>query len=189
MLIPTDILAAAAICAGRDDTRYYLNGVCLDERGYVASTDGHRAFFGKLTDTPLAESLVVPLDIVTRAVKAARKAPVVEYLKEDGKDWILAGTERIFFEPIDGVFPDWIRVIPTSDDLHEETPAKFNPRLYGDIGKMAKILVGDDIAFHIFQKTVGPAGITFGAREDCGAAFLPIGRNDQARWIGRPYVR
>lgn len=189
MLIPTDLFAAAAVCAGRDDTRYYLNGVFLDSRGFVASTDGHRAFFGKLKDAPFAEDTIIPLDAALRAIKAARKAPMIEYLREDGRDWLLAGTERIFFAPVDGVFPQWIRVIPEAGEFFEETPAKFNAKLYGDLGKMAKLLVNDDAGFHIFQKTDGPAGISFGVRDDCGAAFMPIRRNDKIRWVGRPDVR
>ena len=184
MLIPTDLFAAATICAGRDESRYYLNGVFLDSRGYVASTDGHRAFFGKLKGEMISADLIVPRDVALRAIKAAKKAANIEYCKEDGRDWLLAGSERIFLQPIDGTFPAWDRIFPAKDSFEQETPAKFNAKHYGDLGKMAKLLVNSDTAFSVFQKVDAPAGISFGNRDDCGAALMPIRQNDAKRWQG-----
>ena len=52
MLIPTDLLKAALLCASTEETRYYLKGVHLSTSGHMVTTDGHRMFVARLNDRP-----------------------------------------------------------------------------------------------------------------------------------------
>jgi hypothetical protein len=41
----------AALCAvSKEETRYYLKGVFLDARGFIAATNGHMAFAARCSD-------------------------------------------------------------------------------------------------------------------------------------------
>ena len=41
----------AALCAvSKEETRYYLKGVFLDARGFIAATNGHIAFAARCND-------------------------------------------------------------------------------------------------------------------------------------------
>lgn len=173
MNIPTDLLAAALVGVSKEKTRYYLRGVFVDPRGYLVSTDGHRVLFAEIADKPM-DGVIIPQAAAAQAVKAAGKGVTIDYLIEDGKHWLIAGSTRIFFEPIDGTFPPWDRIVPAGDAFAQETPARFNPKYYADLGKVAKILTTSETGFRISQSADGPCGITFGDRTDCAGVLTPL---------------
>ncbi|ASY56470.1 DNA polymerase III subunit beta [Sinorhizobium sp. CCBAU 05631] len=95
-----------------EETRYYLNGVCLDGDVLVA-TDGHRmgvhphGFDGGAFDRG-----IIPKDVVfallsmpaPKGLSVSKEKPRVE-IRMDGA--------RIRAKLIDGKFPDWRRVVPS----------------------------------------------------------------------------
>lgn len=119
-------LKAAAIAAGTEQARYYLNGVCIQytPTGPIfVATDGHRLIAARHDwqgDAPTPfEPVIVPLELLKR-IKIVRKASDVATitLTGDGVDRKVAidyagGT--VAANAIDGVFPDWRRVIPQSE--------------------------------------------------------------------------
>lgn len=111
-------MAFALPFASREETRYYLNGVCLFGHA-VVSTDGHRL---AVTEDVLS-SPVTNVIIPNSAVKAALDMPVWERVSlrrtEDGtpRDVVFeGGGVRFSARLIDGTFPDVRRVMPQGLD-------------------------------------------------------------------------
>jgi len=179
MLIPTDLLKAALLCASNEESRYYLRGVFLSTSGHMVTTDGHRLFCAKLAERPTAD-VIVPYDAVAAALKmAGARAKEIEI------DLAANRIGQIQFTPVDGTFPDWRRVVPTgleqpssnADDAPDRV--HFNHAYVGDFAKMAAILCGKTIeAQSVLHATTasGPALVTFGERADCFGVIMPIRR-------------
>lgn len=179
MLIPTDLLKAALLCASNEESRYYLRGVHLSTSGHMVTTDGHRLFCAKLAEA-VSQDVIIPLDTVKAALKlAGRKA---ETLDLNGNT--LGG---ITFTPVDGTFPDWRRVLPAADGYAngDGEPAFFNPDYVYDLGQMSRALGSKTgTAFEIHGWDSGSAhGVTFAGREDCFAVIMPMSRtSDVTPW-------
>ena len=120
-----------------------------------------------------------------QAGKAAGRSKGSAYIFErdaQGLWWILYGSARVHFEPVDGVFPDWQRIIPTAPET--ETAAHYQPQYVQAMGNMAKALrngkKGDACLFHIHQAGEAPALVTFpneestAPRADCCAVLMPM---------------
>jgi DNA polymerase III sliding clamp (beta) subunit (PCNA family) len=173
MLIATDLLKAALLCASQEQSRYYLNGVYLSTTGHMVTTDGHRMFVARLDDLPAAD-VIIPYADVQAALKLAGARV---------KDIEVTGDRigQIAYTPVDGTFPDWRRVAPTG----EEMPAKNNPEdsaarvhfnhaYIGDLAKMGKLLGGASMLHPVSASH--PALVTFGDRADCFAVLMPMRR-------------
>jgi hypothetical protein len=97
MLIPTDLLKAALLCASTEETRYYLKGVHLSTSGHMVTTDGHRMFVARLNDKPAAD-VIIPLADVQAALKlAGSRAQEIEVTPDR--------IGQIAYTPVDGTFP------------------------------------------------------------------------------------
>lgn len=190
---------AALQAVSKEETRYYLKGVFLDARGFIAATNGHIAFAARCTDAiKLADcrpsfdvdghglaGVIVPHDALLQAGKAAGRTKGLCYVFERdaaGLWWILFGSARIHFDPVDGTFPDWTRIIPTAPET--ETAARYQPQYVTAMGAMAKALrdgkKDSACLFHIHQAGEGPALVTFpnedstAPRADCCAVMMPM---------------
>lgn len=182
MLIATDLLKAAILCASSEESRYYLRGVHLSTSGHMVTTDGHRLFCAKLAESPAAD-VTIPLDCVKAALKLApKKAAAIEL---NGNT--LGG---VVFTPVDGTFPNWKAVIPPLDGYppgkpEHMTPAHFNPDYIFDLGQMARALgskTGTAFKIHAWHNE-NPHGVTFAGREDCFAVIMPTRRiKDATPW-------
>lgn len=117
------VLATVGFAISTEETRYYLNGVFMHRDGehlaFVA-TDGHRLALMKL-DAP-AGSDGVPGIIIPR-----RTVALLQHFAEGDEEIVLKLSERkmrivlpdgtaITSKLIDGTYPDYQRVIPTSND-------------------------------------------------------------------------
>lgn len=115
------LFAAVSFAVSTDETRYYLNGVYLEQRDgalRAVATDGHRlAHF----DAPV-QAKGIPAVIVPR-----KTASEMERLLERRNDDVTVSVskQKIMFamtgttlasKLIDGTFPDYQRVIPTKND-------------------------------------------------------------------------
>lgn len=169
MQLNVNYLKAAAIAVGKEETRYYLKGVAIqaNETGvFIVATDGHRAVAFRQSETydgaPI--DIIIPSDTVN-ALKT--KEETVELGKINGAQYMLG---NMIFEPIDGTFPDWRRIIPSS--VSNET-AQFNYSYVGDFAKVAKAL-GKGTPVHIAHNGNGPALITFGTDIDGIGLLMPM---------------
>ncbi len=99
-----------------EETRYYLNGVCLDGRVAVA-TDGHRLTCHPTgTDLPaFFERPIIPRKVVAlmRGLPAAKSVRIATDRPAMVADFDGA---RLVSKLIDGTFPDWRRVVPKDTD-------------------------------------------------------------------------
>lgn len=110
---PKHIAAAAKYMAVKD-VRYYLNGVLLDPRGFVVATDGHAMLVikGAFAADVLQDQFIIPADVCKEIAKC--KLESIELTIEGGKACVSDAARIAPFAKIDGVFPDWARLYPTS---------------------------------------------------------------------------
>jgi len=167
--VPASMLRAALICASTEQARYYLNGVYVDPKGYLVSTDGHRAFIGKidLSGARAFDGWIIPRDAIKRAL-TGYKADVIEISPTRCGD--------IACQPVDGFYPDWRRVVP--DELSGVT-AQFQPGYIADMGKIGLLLTGKrksgaGLTAHLHHNGEGPAGVTFPYCATAYAVLMPI---------------
>ena len=119
-------LKAAAICAAKNDIRYYLNGVCVDIKNdsqvVIVSTDGHCMFIGVESYegewAGEAEKIIIPLETITAALKGCAKSLSYIALESFGASTLRLGA--VIFTQIDGHYPDYARVIPKVDSVKDE---------------------------------------------------------------------
>lgn len=167
--IPTAILKAALVCASTEQVRYYLNGVYVDPKGFLVSTCGHRMFVGKidLTDTPAFDGWIIPREAIKRALTGYKAETITIAPDRVG---------AIMCAPVDGIYPDWRRVVPPTDGLSGEV-AQFNPEYIADMGKIGVMLRGkrrNSLDAHIHHNGEGPAAITFPEIDHAFAVLMPI---------------
>ena len=176
MLIPIDLLKAALFCASNEESRYYLRGVHLSTSGHMVTTDGHRMFVARLNEQPAAD-VIIPLDDVKAALKlAGARAQEIEIDLANNK------IGQISFQPVDGTFPDWRRVVPTGEENPSSKPelndgpehVHFNHAYIGDLAKMGKVLDGASMLHP--RSASHPCLVTFGERADCFAVLMPMRR-------------
>lgn len=195
--VPAAYIDAALCAVSKEEARYYLKGVFIDARGFIAATNGHIAFAAKypeaaaLADVRPANvehaqpGIIVPTDALKLIAKG--KSDVVTLKRDNGQWWASRGALVTHFDPVDGAFPDWTRVIPEVPET--ETAAHYQPQYVAAMGDMAKALRDgkkDSASFyHIHQSGEGPALVTFpvanvrsddpfGPRPDCCAVIMPM---------------
>ena len=168
--VPTAMLKAALICASTEQARYYLNGVYVDTKGFLVSTDGHRAFVGRIDLGDCADAFdgwIIPRDAIKQAL-AGYKGDAIEITQ--------TRVGVVSCKPIDATYPDWRRVVPS--DLSGET-AQFQPGYIADMGKIGEALAGKrkagaGLSAHIHHNGEAPAGVTFPGCDDAFAVLMPI---------------
>lgn len=164
--VSADTLRAALICASTDKHRYYINGVYVDPKGYIVSTDGHRLFCAKIdvSDAAPFTGWIIPSDVLKRALTGYKNKTVDIAPNRCGD---------IACQPVDGTYPDWRRVIPQGD--LSGAVAQFNPAYVADLGKIGKLLgASGALPAHIHHDGDAPAGVTFPNAPDAFAVLMPI---------------
>jgi len=134
---------AALTHAAQKDVRYYLNGVLLDTAtGKLVSTDGHRMLI--ITDSCLravsGESVIIPRDAIAAALKLAGKSCDFVTVTESAIQ--LDSGASVAYKPIDGVFPDWRRVMPRGERIGDQAPAMYLPEYIADAVAAVNIVRG-----------------------------------------------
>jgi DNA polymerase III sliding clamp (beta) subunit (PCNA family) len=152
-MLKYDDLKSLSLCASTEETRYYLRGVYVEYKdGFVngVATDGHRllAVHRKsefCSDTAqtlgLDEGIIIPLDAIKKLkVKKSLSHYPLTLDKATDKKYILGcAGEEIIFEPVDGTFPDWKKVVPFVTEPEPAGPqmtAQFNGKYLADFEKM-----------------------------------------------------
>lgn len=137
--VPAFRVAQAA--AAKNDTRYYLNGVFLDNvNGKIVGTDGHIM--------AVADCIPMTPDIDSRTVKFSKPLPksaksaTIEVVGEMVQIvyYDSAGRQLMAGEFLDGTFPQYTRALPAMERIQDgKGPARvgFNPRLLERLTKAA----------------------------------------------------
>lgn len=188
--LPVDLLRAALVCCSTEETRYYLNGVCIQPSGHIVSTDGHRLFAGRYADAPVEGDIIIPLDAVKKALTGYKLTDIE--LRDARKTGGPCSLGTVIFTPVDGTFPDWKRILPTGEgkdytpnpDRPEDAPGRiqFNPAYYGDLAKISKVLTGGvgNVHVHVWTAFM-PAGVSFAGRDDVLCVLMPT-RTSHGAW-------
>jgi len=164
-------LKATAIAASTEQTRYYLNGVCIEHspNGPIfIATNGHMLIASTqkwLVENPATFApVIIPMSLIKR-IKINRKieqATMTIEHKEGGAILIsiyYAGATYAE-NSIDGTFPDWRRVLPQSGD---GTVSQYNPAYLADFAEAGRVLAGGkcDVAVAISYNGSSPALVRF----------------------------
>jgi len=176
MLIATDLIKAALVCASSEETRYYLRGVHLATTGHMVTADSYRMFVARLAERPAAD-VIVPCDAVAAALKLAGAR-----CKDIEIDLAAHRIGPIQYTPVDGTFPDWRAAVPTGEETPSNMPelndgpdhVHFNHAYIGDMAKMGKILGGASMLHP--RSASHPCLVTFGVRADCFGVLMPMRR-------------
>lgn len=165
--IDRNALKAVSRFAAKQDIRYYLQGVNIESNPLqtrLCATDGHTLAVHRADakgDNEGSWTGILPLDAVTTLLKmkathkTLKDAPIYATILESGEircDWV---GQSIICRAVDGNFPDYRRVIPSTLD---GLPCWINPDYLTRIVDAAK-----DIG----------AGFTFGwGGNSCSLAYI-----------------
>lgn len=117
-------LRAMLPLAGDRDVRFYLNSVMVEvqqtQTRYVATTGAVLGLYSEPRENDTSETIqiIVPRDVVKQLKPNKKMVFGSLVLNDDGTARILnpASEQDIGFKPIDGVFPDYQRVVPKEVD-------------------------------------------------------------------------
>jgi len=189
--------ALAKHIAPKSDVRCYLNGVLLEVteagRFYVA-TDGHKlvAIRESRQDGDINGEWIIPRDVIL-GIKLSKKpvTEAAEFTQENGKASITyCGTETRF-GLVDGKFPDWRRVMPTTTTREV---AQYNPDLLASVRDCAAAAVGIGkfSGLHMAHNGTGPGlyqcaspdfiGIIMPLRLDRDDVYMPAPTDLHINW-------
>jgi DNA polymerase-3 subunit beta len=135
--LPVNALKAMSVLASKQDIRYYLNGVLVQSNNHytrMVATDGHLLGIYQINETAHdgeSFSIIVPNEIIAKLDKRDN------FLSCENGKWSIDG---MGFSPVDGTFPDYMRVLPTKPATGEA--AQFNPELITRFVKCSKLLNG-----------------------------------------------
>ncbi len=194
-------ILAALHCVSSEETRYYLNGVCLEiqeRRSFAVSTDGSVLFAAHhaLADEKKRGAVTTPADpdntllgqfILTTASVTAIKLrriidPATVMTRIDATTVkLVCDGEDFYAKLIDGTFPDWRRIVP-NDASESEAAGHFdswdlNSHKLDQFWKCAKALDlgwgGSGNPFSIARNGIGPALIRFDGEPNAIGAIMP----------------
>ena len=191
-------LRALALAASKNPARYYLQGVLVEIRPkhvtYVA-TDGHIMLADRLEDlegvqdNTLLGNFIIPAEVCNDKRLIDKTFDFVTITRMDDK---LVFDGAIIFSPIDGVFPDWRRVLP--EELSGEV-AQYNSALLATLDKAAKIAFGARYANNasphgtVAHNGGGPAIVAWPWSETFFGIIMPFRRSDGGPPIVPAWVR
>lgn len=128
-----DAIADTATACSTESTRYYLQGVLIHEMGDTAvavATDGHRLYRARLGygdgHAPAREgNAIIPaagLALLAKMRKAWGNptSAAARYVGRGAVAWTFANGAQLMAPFIDGVFPDYVRVIPIASSIDAE---------------------------------------------------------------------
>lgn len=193
---------AAAECAGRQDIRYYLNGVCVElhpSAVILVATDGHRLLAARDSgEAPTFEGCAGPLrffvenDALVQIISTFGKSKLprfafafdlstgmVEFTGGAGlRISISAGTDTA------ASFPSWRRVVPAKPS---GVQAQFDPRYLCSASKVAALFSGRKSVpmMRIDHNGESGAVITFGAHHQVVLVLMPYRVTDECKleWL------
>lgn len=172
--IMRDQLIAALCTAGKDDIRYYLNGVFVEASNMetrLTSTNGHivstqRADAKDENEVDGVVQMIIPRAALEK-IKNHKVLRTVELNDEGGAWGIVDFDARTEFVPVDGKYPEYRRVIPAT---FSGEAAQFNPNYIALFAKAAK-------ALGAMNGDAPRLAISHNGRT--GNALVSIGRDDE----------
>lgn len=127
MQIETKYIRAVSRAMAKKDIRYYLNGMKIEstaESVVLIAIDGHRMHVCRFPNSSgEIFDAIIPADLVSNALKmVGRKVDFVEFfIRENRASFAICG-DIVSAMCVDGLFPDWRRVIPALNANTMENP-------------------------------------------------------------------
>ena len=208
--VRAECLRAVAPFQSDEQSHYYLNGV-LVQSGLLIATDGYRLAAIKPINAPetnvIFPELIMPSMTIKRilAIKSQNKRlPIMvsfalhgeiradfsktnfiaTVYQQDPKSEEKLILSTIPFNPIDGIFPEWKRIIPSADSFNfkgeenDTTATSFNPKL---LGEMASLTLNKTSPVALFLNKDPESAAIFRSNNDIFEAFallMPEGNNN-----------
>lgn len=181
-------LKAVSLAAARDDICYYLNGVLIDilpRAVRLVATNGHllACCHNELAaEEDLAPAQIIIPGEVLKGLAPASKAQVMIALRYDdpAEPCTLVGVKGgdRTFTPVDGKFPDYLRVLPNGALDAAGKDLTFDPDYLATFQRMADILAGTKSRtrshFHLYPNGNGAAPILIPACPDFYGCIMPM---------------
>jgi DNA polymerase-3 subunit beta len=181
--IKTNELKALLICAGKKDVRYYLNGVHFESTSngiIAASTDGHRLLCINLpAENAPGIKNIIPRALIEAAVKT--KSVYIEITIEGHQVTLSSAGQSISGSILEGVFPDFRRVIPNSVSGIQGN--EFNNEYLVDFDKIGKLLNGGKAS--VLQNGTGMSALVKFTDENVIGVIMPF-KHDLPASLTRP---
>lgn len=150
--LPIDVLRAAVLFTIKEDIRFYLTGVALNE-GHIVATDGHRMFWCPW-QMPKGLNVILPRDAILEVIAKWKKIPMkqrpayvqlIETSASQGVINIVGGGASVIFTFIDAKYPEWRRVTkpsPTASNPRSSSEIFFNWDYLADAKKASALIHG-----------------------------------------------
>ncbi|MFW6855321.1 DNA polymerase III subunit beta [Burkholderia gladioli] len=173
-------LKAMQLGAAVKDVRYYLNGVFIEAtqcETRLVATDGWMLAAFRTTvknelDVPIV-TLIVPNEVIkqVKPVKGVNDSLTIEI--EDGRYTLISGDLRIGFRPLEGIYPDYRRILATRVS---GVVGHYDPDRLAVLKKIGNTLRRSKNAIpYVHHNGEGNAVITFG----CLPTFIGILMHDR----------
>ena len=167
-------LLEAFECASTDETRYILQGACIDVSDrkchQIVATDGRHLYGSNSFTLPLKESVVIPTNKFL-IWKEFNNDGEWQLRAEPGKTkddhgYLQISTRRWRFihKQVEGNYPNWRQVIPKSDQF--KTTIEFEPPACKDLMQVISRMPDHDKTNHTIGITVVGRKVWFTSKSD-----------------------
>lgn len=182
--LPAAPLRAALLFAAEQDIRYYLNGVRVERTHsgevYIVSTDGSALFAHREEKAEIAKVDTWAVTIPSASLAAlAKTKPQKAQLFETTDGYAVGdGLGAVFaFKPVEGVYPDWRRVLPRKTSVSGEA-ALYSTDYLTRAGKALALVDGLPVSagsYHgeLHQNGDGGPGVVVGKTPNTAIAISP----------------
>ena len=196
LTIPHAILKALLLVASKQDVRYNLKGVCIDVRAgdvTLVSTNGYVLLAVPYLDDVEGDRLIGQWIVPREALEAVKPCKVgrttlpiaVEIIPGvqtpdperpgvtiGAPDTItITGATTTTTKPVDGVYPDWRRVMPGSASLKV---AQFDPALIATFGDVRSLLGGSEEFKPVIHHNGRDGALVSGLGRDALGVIMPL---------------
>lgn len=131
-----------------EETRYYLNGICLDGKNAVA-TDGHRlGCYPLKSDFEKAKRVIIPRKVVS--IMCGLPAPKTFSISDRPAIRFYFDGITIISKAIDGTFPDWPRVVPAYEPDAIKSVTFDRETVRRAVGRVASVLGSREVQHGCF---------------------------------------
>jgi hypothetical protein len=149
--VSVNALQAAALAAGKDETRWWLRGVRLEigpRRVVYVATDGHillaccESLGGDFPDNTLVGSGTVPLEVIKKLPRKPIAPLILESVARGSAAMTIHadGDDAISFNTVGGTYPAWRKIVPRAIGPAGPEPVAFDSELISRLLKAGKML-------------------------------------------------
>jgi len=185
--IDSAILKGLLAFAGKQDVRWYLNGLLIETTAtdaILVASDGHtlaahRVSIDDVEDHQPGLQVIVPRSAL-ESVKPRRSGRAQTVAIEVGAEVItVAGETTATAVPVDATYPNWRRIVPASVTSE---PGQVDPRFFARVAQLADAVLGKGRCPAMHANGHGPMLVKF--EESTVAVLMP--RRDAPVFTGLP---